>query len=792
MRRIGRVGGSAAPSKSLCRTLLTVLVLLAGLFAFNGSAQAEQINLQNDGVHNLAPKIEIFEDPSGRRSPFEILSPDVADQWQLNDQANISRGYDNTVVWLRFTLDASRSIHKQWDLVLANPLLNYIDLYQIFEASGPRLLYRSGMGRPFDNRLEDHRFFIFPLEVYGPTTYLIRIEAQATSIIPISAYPENGFWSPLLTTDILNWLYFGVILAMATYNLFLFVTVRDASYLFYVLFISTFGLLQFSLDGYFFQYLWPTDRGFDYRLSLWLASGSVIFASLFILKFLTLRELSNRLTALIGAVIGAQLLFIVMTFHWELDVLARWFAPSMLVLMGLSIALSLYSWRQGVSAAKYLFVAWTLFGLGNLVFVAARIGWVSVPFPPMFAAKLGSFAETMLLSFALAHRIRSLRDERERERMRAEAQSQFLAQVSHEIRTPLNGVLGMTDVLARTSLNDEQKSYVDTIQGSGASLLTLINDILDFSKIEAGKMELHRERVMLPHLAQQQLHLFRTQAEQKHLHVVLNIDPDLPEEVVIDAQRLRQILSNLISNAIKFTERGTITLSLGLEAQRPRPMLLLSVRDTGIGIPKSAQDNLFSWYHQVEPQRQNGNGTGIGLAICQQLVTLMGGGIEVSSEPNKGSEFRVRVPFERVTGGTVVEVKSMAEAVSKGLKILVAEDNMVNQRVIEGLLSKLGHEVSLVRNGSEAYLERCKPDFDCDLVLMDCEMPEVDGYEATRSIREYEKAREQSAVPIVALTAHALEEVRSRCYSAGMNDFLTKPINTRQLTRVLSRISDSE
>lgn len=764
------------------------IILLISLTLLSIGSQASLVSLQQGGAQNIAPHIEVFEDKSGRRSPFEILAPDLADKWVANNASVLNRGYDDTVIWLRFTLDAAGSIHKKWDLVLANPLLDYVDLYQIFEDSGPRLLYRSGMARPFRNRFEDHRFFIFPLEVYGPTTYLMRIETSPTSIVPIQVYPENEFWSPLLKGDILNWLYFGVLLAMATYNLFLFVTVRDTSYLFYVLFITTFGVLQLSLDGYFYQYFWWEDRGFDYRINFWLTAMAVIFASLFVVRFLSLRQISAKLAKVMGVVIGIQFVYLWLSFVVDLDTFARLYTPNLILFMVLAIALGIYAWHRGLSAAKFFILAWTLFGIGNLLFLATRNGWITLPFPAMFASKLGSFAETMLLSFALAHRIRSLRDERERERMRAEAQSHFLAEISHEIRTPLNGVLGMTEVLARTPLSEEQKTYVDTIQGSGASLLTLINDILDFSKIEAGKMELHREKVNLHILARQQLQLFRTQAEQKNLALELNISERVPEEVVIDVQRLRQILANLISNAIKFTERGSVQLSLRLEKVQHRSMLVFRVRDTGIGIPAKDQEGLFSLYHQIEPQRHGGSsGTGLGLAICQQLVTLMGGGIELRSEPAKGSEFIVRVPFDSVTG-TTAEVTPMTEETQPGLKVLVAEDNMVNQRVIEGLLNKLGHQVLVVRNGNEAINERRKDDFDYDLILMDCEMPEVDGYDATRHIREIEKSQGRKTVPIVALTAHALEEVRSRCLEAGMDDFLTKPINTRHLNRILSRL----
>jgi CheY-like chemotaxis protein/anti-sigma regulatory factor (Ser/Thr protein kinase) len=372
--------------------------------------------------------------------------------------------------------------------------------------------------------------------------------------------------------------------------------------------------------------------------------------------------------------------------------------------------------------------------------------------------------------------------------MRVEAQSQFLAQISHEIRTPLNGVLGMTEVLSRTRLDEEQRGYVDTIQGSGSSLLALINDILDYSKIEAGKMAFRREPADIHYLVQQQVKLFLSQAEHKALVLTAEIDPSVPHWVMVDAQHLRQVLSNLVSNGIKYTDQGHVRLTLGIDPKAPR-LLEFTVEDSGIGISETDQQALFNLYSPVNPGRQRkSGGTGLGLAISQELVALMGGTLIVTSAPDRGSCFTVRLPFLQAQQ-RLEEARETSQEIPRGLRVMVAEDNMVNQRVIQGLLEKLGHQVVLVTHGGEAVEKRQSDQFDCDLLLMDCEMPHMDGYEATEAIRQFEEEHHLPHLPIVALTAHALEDVRRRCIDVGMDDFLTKPINTRLLVRVLDRMA---
>ncbi|WP_108126604.1 hybrid sensor histidine kinase/response regulator [Saccharospirillum mangrovi] len=775
-------------------TLKRVALFFCGLFwlAHTNAGDLNALMLEADQPVQLSNQVMILEDPEGDLSPFEVLSDSYMSQWRAAQGSELKRNYRNGVTWVLFRLDASRSIHKEWDLVIANPSIKTIDLYQRFDLSGPRLVHRTGSLRPFESRAKDHRFFVLPLEVYGPTTFLMRVGATSNSSLPMTLYPSQAFWSSVQLSDFGNWLFYGVILSMVTYNLFLFFTVRDSSYLWYVLFIGCFGTIQFSLDGYLFQYFWWDGQGFDGRVNYWLAGMIFCFAGCFILKFLDLPRVSKPLSAIVMVAIFLQLAVAALSWYLDRALMGRLLTFNGIFFLSLAMLVGVYAWFKGLVAAKYFVIAWLVFYLCNMVYLLNGMGLFQLPFPAILISKLGAFMETMLLSFALAHRIRVLRESGERERMRAEAQSYFLAQISHEIRTPLNGVLGMTEVLARTPLDEEQRAYVDTIQGSGASLMALINDILDYSKIEAGKMALHVENVEIRDLIEQQIQLFQAHAEQKGLSLSAQLGDEMASIIQVDGQRLRQVLSNLISNAIKFTEAGQVLLVVNQEEREGESWLVCRVIDSGIGIAPSELSSLFNVYSQLPAAQQKERyGTGLGLAISRQLVQLMGGKLEVSSQLGQGSEFRLSVPLQ--TGAVELSAEEVdSEYSPMALTVLVAEDNVVNQRVIKGLLEKLGHHPILATNGDQAVLARQDMSCSADLILMDCEMPEMDGYRATQLIRAYERQHQQPRLPIIALTAHALEEVRQRCLDAGMDDFLTKPVSTRQLEKTLRRFNNAD
>ncbi|NOI17938.1 response regulator [Vibrio coralliilyticus] len=377
--------------------------------------------------------------------------------------------------------------------------------------------------------------------------------------------------------------------------------------------------------------------------------------------------------------------------------------------------------------------------------------------------------------------------------------SEFLANMSHEIRTPMNGIVGVAELLKETKPNEVQRNYVDILLTSSHTLLDIINDILDFSKIEAGHFELDPTKFDLKSLIQQQANEYSIRAKQQELFFDCNIDPAVPQEIEADSVRLKQVINNLIGNALKFTHRGYVELNIKLLENETGNQLQFEVKDTGIGIAKDKLDSIFDKFQQADGStaRQYG-GTGLGLAISQKIVELMGGKLQVTSEVDLGSSFYFSIPIDTPStaiGGIVqsspnlvefpassgTQMKKLSPKYKTGLKVLVVEDTRVNQQVIQVMLNLLGLEVDIANNGVEA-LEYCQQN-EVDAILMDCHMPVMDGYEATQKIRQLEGWA--AYVPIIAVTANVIKEDRERCFEIGMNGFLSKPVKPKEIEEAL-------
>lgn len=383
------------------------------------------------------------------------------------------------------------------------------------------------------------------------------------------------------------------------------------------------------------------------------------------------------------------------------------------------------------------------------------------------------------------------------------AKSEFLANMSHELRTPMNGIIGMAGLALATEAEAERREYLDIVNFSANSLLTIIDDILDFSKVEAGKLSLQKLPFSVRECIDHAAASFSVKVAQKGLYFRNSVDAAVPETLVGDASRLRQILLNLVGNAVRFTSAGGIDIDVRMAHQtNTQTSLNFCVSDSGIGIPKEKHRCIFDAFTQVDgSSTREFGGTGLGLAICTQLVTLMNGKIWVESEVGQGSRFYFAATFElpeltiqasrqpppAVIGGTW-EAAPKPNDREMSLRILVAEDNLVNQRLAMRLLEKHGHQVTVATNGREAIqvLEQANWEFNC--ILMDIQMPEMDGLEATKAIRRIESSR-KTRMPIIALTAHAMERDKERCFAAGMDRHLAKPIETGLLLAVLREVT---
>lgn len=367
------------------------------------------------------------------------------------------------------------------------------------------------------------------------------------------------------------------------------------------------------------------------------------------------------------------------------------------------------------------------------------------------------------------------------------AKSAFLAVMSHEMRTPLNGVIGALDLLQRTGLNADQGHYVEAALTSSEALLAQINDVLDFSKMEAGKLSLETSPVEISPLLDTVISIVGPQAKAQGITLSRSIDTRLPERVLADPVRLRQILLNFLSNAVKFTPNGRIGVDVRLfSGSRTSPVIEFSVTDTGVGIPPERLGWLFKEFSMVDASyARNAGGTGLGLAICKRLVTAMGGEIGVESIPSQGSRFWFRLPLPEVAAGQSdpAEVAPASDAFSQPLKVLLVDDNPTNQMVASRMLVAAGHAVDTASDGREALERAARSRY--DVILMDISMPEMDGMEATRRIRRLPEPF--ASVPIIALTANAVAGDRQQFLAAGMTDYMTKPFRRAELETKLSK-----
>jgi len=779
-------------------------------FAWLTGLSAEVVWLEGNRVP--VETVEILEDSQGvlslaevQRLPFSGVSG-----------RELNRGFRPGVLWVRIQA-GTRSSTDQWLLEHAHPITDSIIAYLPDQG----VVHKREAGDKLSFRERDlfHRHFFFRLNLPADsvTPLYFRIQTEDALVLRFHFWKAESLLEHSVFDQAMAGLYYGLMLAMILYNSFLFLSLRERTYFYYVLYIFFFSFLMLAHQGLGFQFFWPDSPDWQQKAIPFFTSSTGLFLGLFMRNFLEHPRYLPRLDIGLRASIWLQGIVAPISLFLPVAISAHLVIGIGLLIVPLALVSGFFLLRQGHRAARFFYLAFSVLMVGVVLFNLTAIGLL--PANPWTGSglQIGSAIEVVLLSLGLGDRINTAQkqviaaqnqavDELRRvDRLKDE----FLANTSHELRTPLHGIIGITEaLLARGGLTEQARLDLDLVAASGRRLASLVGDILDFSRLRNADLTLHLRAVDLDSVVQAVVTVCRHISHEGK--VELKIGPMAVPPVLADESRLQQVLHNLVGNALKFTRQGQVMVSASeVSGDRVR----IAIEDTGIGIPIDKQELIFQSFTQADGSisREYG-GTGLGLSISRTLVELHGGNLQVTSEPGKGSCFSFTLPVAREergdtpqaagpmpatlplplppalpvdTGDEGMPLAAQGKAQSTPARILIVDDDPVNLRVLESHLSLRNYTIDSALSGRGA-LELMESSH-YDLVLIDVMMPGLSGYEVCRLLRE---SASPSELPVIMLTARNRIEDMLAGLESGANDFLVKPFDARELlARVDTQLS---
>jgi signal transduction histidine kinase/CheY-like chemotaxis protein len=770
------------------------------LLSISSMAEVPAIILDQDSKQiALGSHAAYLEDVDSSYTLDEISQLDSSN-FEILTEESLNKGFTNSSYWLKFSV-IDRTLDQKtqsWKLETTYPLLDYLDIY-IIDANSKVEHFKMGDVYLYNKRPVDHRNFIVSVSLQDneKKDIYIRVQTSSSMQIPVFIWHPDYFFEARSGEQYGLGLYYGMMCVMFFYNFFLWFSIRDSNYLWYIGYLAAFALLQAATSGLGYQYLWPNSPWIESIAPPVTIALVGIFGTAFTRRFLHTRQYHIVADNLLRLVLYLSIVVLTLSFIADTATvmgLAKIVVVTFLLfILYASVAMLLRGHRQ----ARFFLAAWVSLILGGLFTIGMMLGLFPNTFLMTHASKIGSVFEIILLSFALADRIKVIEKEKKLIERRAQKElektnkkleennrlkDEFLATISHEFRTPLNGILGSLE-LAEQELESNIHPHISTAKGSADEMLSLVEQVLSYTELQSGNLIIKAEPINLPETLAELTQIVSQQCKSKGIEFSLENNARNPQSIIADKKRLQQALAPIFNNSVKFTQEGHISLGVQIKFVHNQYLLILKVEDTGIGIAESKRENILEAFTQADGSfsRQFG-GLGIGLSLVKALCTQLGGSINISSEEKHGTLVEISLPIDIPHQAFTSDPQSSSEnettiqQIKEHARVLIVEDNHINQVVLKTMLQRLSVETETADHGIKALaiLDKAyQNNQPIDLILMDCQMPVMDGFDATRNIRSSKKS--YSSIPIIAVTANALSSDRERCLQAGMNDYLSKP-----------------